>query len=136
MIYKLKLIFSHPLALAQAPALARIEMAAFHAALGASLMLDPYKVVFACILALILLFVRKLKKTPYTEEHLTFLMQRVALLVVGVVVFLIAHAQGHATAEMWFLASKVVMAICFYDAYLAFNGITGVFFINPKKFKK
>ena len=136
MIYKLKLIFSHPLALAQAPAFARFEMSVFHAALGLSFLLDPYKVIFACILALILLFARGLKKTPYTEQHIAFLKQRIALLFAGIVAFLVIYAQGHATYQMWFIASKIGMAICLYDAYLAFNGITGVFFINTKKLKK
>lgn len=136
MIYKLKLIFSHPMALAQAPTLARLEMAAFHVALGLGFLLDPYKVIFVCILALILLLIRQIKKSPFVTEHITFVQQRIALAIVGITIFLTMYANGSAPAIAWEMFSKVALTICFYDAYLAFNGITGLFFVNTRKLKK
>lgn len=133
MIYKLKLIFSHPMALAQTPPLARLEMAAYHVALGLSFFLTPYKVIFACILALILLLVRQTKKSAFVAEHIFFLQQRTVLAIAGVMIFLVMYADGTAPAISWEVLSKIMTAICFYDAYLAYNGITGLFFLNPKK---
>lgn len=135
-IYKLKLIFKYPLALPQAPRLARIEMAAFHAILAFSFLLDPYKVIGISVLALFLLLLRHLKHSPYLAENIMFANQRVLTAAAFTVIFLVLYANSYVTANAWGLVSKAMAGLYLYDAYLAFNGITGLFFVNFKKIIK
>tara|TARA_Y100000780_G_scaffold211112_2_gene210357 strand:- start:558729 stop:559145 length:417 start_codon:yes stop_codon:yes gene_type:complete len=135
MIYKFKLIFSHPMALAQTPPLARLQMAAFHAGIGLAFLLDPYKVIFACILALILLLIVKARKSPYLNEQIDFVQQRIVLALGTIGIFLMLHADGGLPPIVWMMLSKVALVICFYDAYLAFNGVRGLFYLNLKKLR-
>lgn len=136
MIYKLKLIFNYPLALPQAPRLMRIEFAGFHSILATGLLTGPGQTIGVSILALILLAIRSFKSTPYTAEHIMFAWQRVLLVVVSTVVFMALFSSGEARPASWLILSKVLAALCAYDAYLAFNGIPGLFFINLKKLSK
>ena len=133
MIYKLKLIFKEPMALAHAPMLGRIKLAVIHAGLGACFLLDPYKVIVGSVLASILLYVMRMKKSAYMEEHISFALQRCALAFVSMVVFLALHAEGTVNNTTWYFVSKVACLFYVYDAYLAYNGIKGLFFINFKK---
>jgi len=135
-IYKLKLIFKYPLALPQAPRLARVELAAFHAILAFGFLLDPYKVIGMSVLALFLLLFRNLKRSPYLAENIMFAQQRILTAVGFTAIFLALYANKHVNAEVWGLMSKAMAGLYLYDAYLAFNGITGLFFVNYRKILK
>ena len=62
--------------------------------------------------------------------------QRISLMGSGACIFLMLFESGNINTMAWLIGSKVGIALCAYDSYLAFNGVTGLFFINMKKFKK
>lgn len=130
---KVKLGFHHPMALGYSTKWVRGRFFLVHYLLGVGFLLDPLFLLVAGVIAAGVLLLETWQKTPFATQNVLFAWQRVAFCMIVGLFFLGTATHGHTVAVHWWWASMVFAAVCFYDGYLAFRGITGIGFIKFKE---
>ena len=130
MIYKLRLSFDYPLALTHVSKLVRLRFLLVHYFLVLGFFIHPTVLLLMALLSSGILGLEMITKNPFKTENIKFGWQRVAISAIVASIFLGLHAHGHVGASHWWWVSLVGISISLYDGYLAWRGITGLFYIK------
>lgn len=131
---KLLIDFPHRLALAAAPQGAKLRFAMMHGLLGASFLMPVIGPLLAILLCLVVQVASAWKPNVYLLDARRFLLQRILLIsvIVGATLVFLQTPQG-LPITVWYGLTLVLLPLCFYDAWLAWQGIPGLLYLRRRK---
>lgn len=132
MIYKLRLTFDYPLALANVSKWTRFRFLLIHYFLALGFLFHPIVLLITCAVNALILGLEMTRKSPFKEDNIKFGWQRVAMAAIVASAFLGLYAHGHAGVHHWWWVSLAGIGFSLYDGYLVWRGVTGPFYIKIK----
>lgn len=123
--------FPHRLALPSAPKGARLRLALLHSLLALGFTLPLAGPLLASAIVLVGFVMMAAAHSAYTLDGRRFLLQRILLTLAAGGGFFWAQYAGYLTAQShWQLFYYTLAPLYFYDAFLAYNGMPGMFYLN------